>query len=258
MAIVDGRAFNDTDRAGAPFAAIINETSRASNLARAVCARPNAAAGPGRQRVPGHCKSSASREMRSIATSAHRTRRSSTFLLPQQPTSELELYVRHEPGRDVAREIRAAVTEVEPTVPVIMLQSFDDAAAIGLLPQKLSAWIAGSVGSIGLFLAALGLYGLMAFLVTQRTREIAIRMALGATTQQVRSMVLGQAARLGVVGRVHRTVARSRYRHAGAKPVGRCAADRPGLLRHNGARAPGGARGCGVDAGRARRRHRSR
>ena len=51
----------------------------------------------------------------------------------------------------------------------------------GLLPQKLAAWIAGSVGTIGIFLAALGLYGLMAFLVAQRTREIAIRMALGAS-----------------------------------------------------------------------------
>ncbi len=58
--------------------------------------------------------------------------------------------------------------------------------AIGLLPQKLAAWIAGSVGTIGIFLAALGLYGLMAFLVAQRTREIAIRMALGASKRDMR------------------------------------------------------------------------
>ena len=43
--------------------------------------------------------------------------------------------------------------------------------ALGLLPQKLAAWIAGSVGTIGIFLAALGLYGLMAFLVAQRTQR---------------------------------------------------------------------------------------
>ena len=73
------------------------------------------------------------------------------------------------------------MAQVEPNVPIVMLQSFDDAAALGLLPQKLAAWIAGSVGTIGIFLAALGLYGLMAFLVAQRTREIAIRMALGAS-----------------------------------------------------------------------------
>jgi len=75
-----------------------------------------------------------------------------------------------------------------------------DATAFGLLPQRIAAWVAGSVGVIGLFLAALGLYGLTAFLVAQRTREIAIRMALGATHGQVLSMVLRQAGRLGVIG----------------------------------------------------------
>jgi ABC-type antimicrobial peptide transport system permease subunit len=73
---------------------------------------------------------------------------------------------------------------------------------VGLLPQQLSAWIAGSVGTIGIFLAALGLYGLMAFLVTQRTREIAIRMALGASEHAVRMMVLRQAGVLAAIGGV--------------------------------------------------------
>jgi ABC-type antimicrobial peptide transport system permease subunit len=60
--------------------------------------------------------------------------------------------------------------------------------------------VAACAGVIGIFLAALGLYGLAAFVVAQRTREIAIRMALGATHRDVRSMVLSQAARLGVAG----------------------------------------------------------
>ena len=92
------------------------------------------------------------------------------------------------------------MNEVEPSVPVVLLQSFDDAAAVGLLPQRIAAWIAGGVGSVGIFLAALGLYGLMAFLVTQRTREIAIRMALGALHGNVRALVLKQAAWLSVLG----------------------------------------------------------
>jgi len=65
-----------------------------------------------------------------------------------------------------------------------------------------AAWIAGAVGSIGIFLAAFGLYGLAAFLVAQRTHEIAIRMALGASHADVRAMVLGQAARLSAIGAV--------------------------------------------------------
>jgi ABC-type antimicrobial peptide transport system permease subunit len=92
------------------------------------------------------------------------------------------------------------MAQVEPGVPINMLQSFESATSLGLLPQKLAAWIAGSVGSVGVFLAALGLYGLMAFLVTQRTREIAIRMALGASNADMRAMILRQAGTLGAIG----------------------------------------------------------
>ena len=83
-----------------------------------------------------------------------------------------------------------------PDLPIVRIQSFEEAAAIGLFPRRLAAWVAACAGVIGIFLAALGLYGLAAFLVAQRTREIAIRMALGATQRDVRSMVLSQAARL--------------------------------------------------------------
>ena len=64
--------------------------------------------------------------------------------MAQQPQPSIEFYVRHAPGRDVAKEIRAAMAQVEPNVPIVMLQSFDAAAAIGLLPQKLAAWIAAA------------------------------------------------------------------------------------------------------------------
>jgi len=122
--------------------------------------------------------------------------------LAQQPMTDITLFVRHAEGRAVAGEIRAAVAQVESSVPVMFLQSFEDAAAIGLVPQRVAAWIAGGVGTMGVFLAALGLYGLMAFLVAQRTREIAIRMALGASTGNMQSMVLKQAAWLGAGGGV--------------------------------------------------------
>jgi predicted lysophospholipase L1 biosynthesis ABC-type transport system permease subunit len=120
--------------------------------------------------------------------------------MAQQPRSGLNFYIRHTPGRAVEREIRAAMAQVEPSVPIVLLQSFENAASVGLLPQQLAAWIAGSVGTIGIFLAALGLYGLMAFLVAQRTREIAIRMALGASARTVRLMVLKQASVLAAIG----------------------------------------------------------
>ena len=199
MRLVDGRAFRDADRDGAPLVAIVNET-----FARQ--------AWPGQPAIGRTFMLEQSEneeravEVVGVAADAKNRYISSApapFIyvpMAQQPSSQIEFYIRHAPGRQVGAEVRAAMAQVEPAVPVIMLQSFEDAAAIGLLPQKLAAWIAGSVGTIGIFLAALGLYGLMAFLVTQRTREIAIRMALGASERSVRTMVLKQAGTLAAIG----------------------------------------------------------
>jgi predicted permease len=201
MQIVEGRAFRESDRDGAPRVAIVNET-----FARQAWPGQSAVGRIFMQQADDNEERAV--EIVGVARDAKyryiSSARAPFIYVPmaQQPSSDLNFYVRHTPGRQVEREIRAAMAQVEPNVPVIMLQSFEDAAAIGLLPQKLAAWIAGSVGAIGIFLAALGLYGLMAFLVTQRTREIAIRMALGASHQAVRAMVLRQAGMLAAIGGV--------------------------------------------------------
>jgi predicted permease len=201
MKIVEGRAFNEADRVTAPRVAIISET-----LAKQIA--------PGQSAVGRTFSYQEDREQETEVTVVGVARDAkyryissppAPFIyvpMAQLPMPQIEFYIRHAPGAQVARDIRSAMAQVEPNVPVVMLQTFEDATAIGLLPQKLAAWIAGSVGAIGIFLAALGLYGLMAFLVSQRTREIAIRMALGASNGNVRTMVLKQAARLGVLGGV--------------------------------------------------------
>jgi len=201
MPIVDGRAFRESDRAGGRYVAIVSETfvRRAwpgqSGVGRTFLQQ----AGEKDERAVEIVGVARDAKYRYISSAP------APFIyvpMAQQPISHIEFYVRHAPGRQVGQEIRAAMAQVEPNVPVLMLQSFDDAAAIGLLPQKLAAWIAGSVGTIGIFLAALGLYGLMAFLVAQRTREIAIRMALGASDRDMRTMVLKQAGALAAIGGV--------------------------------------------------------
>ncbi|MDP2322115.1 MAG: ABC transporter permease [Acidobacteriota bacterium] len=199
MTLAEGRAFTAADREGAPRVAVINET-----FARRLF--------PGRsavgQQVMHHFEEHEQRPLTIVGVAGDAKYRyisdgPRNFIyvpLAQQAFSEFSLFVRHAAGRPVTTDIRSAMTQVEPNVPIVLLQSFDDAVAVGLLPQRLTAWIAGSVGSIGVGLAALGLYGLMAFLVTQRTREIAIRMALGASEGNMRSMVMKQAARLGMAG----------------------------------------------------------
>jgi predicted permease len=199
MKIVDGRAFRDSDRAGSPHVAVISET-----LARQMF--------PGQSAVGRSFfrqdDETTEKEVQVVGVARDAKYRyisspPSPFIyvtMAQFPTSQLEFYIRHAPGAPVAASVRTAMAQVEPNVPIVMLQSFDDATALGLLPQKLVAWISGSVGTIGIFLAALGLYGLMAFLVTQRTREIAIRMALGASHADMRGMVLKQAGMLGGIG----------------------------------------------------------
>lgn len=199
MDIVEGRTFLDSDRAGDPWVAIINET-----FARQAWPGQSAI---GRTLIQ-NMGEGVTRQLQVVGVAGDAKYRyissgDEPFLYvpqSQQPQSQMEFYVRHAAGRQVGGDIRTAMAQVEPGVPIVMLQSFDDAAAIGLLPQKLAAWIAGSVGVVGIFLAALGLYGLMAFLVTQRTREIAIRMALGASNADMRSMVLRQAGTLGAIG----------------------------------------------------------
>jgi predicted lysophospholipase L1 biosynthesis ABC-type transport system permease subunit len=120
--------------------------------------------------------------------------------LAQQFMSDVTFFVRHAGESARLADLRQAVVAFNPNLPVIHMQTLEQATTLALLPQRLAAWIASSVGTLGLLLAALGLYGMTAFSVAQRAREIALRMALGATRESVLSLVLRQAGRLALVG----------------------------------------------------------
>ncbi len=202
MPIVQGRAFSADDREGRPMVAMVNET-----FAR-IAWPEQSAVGQRFWQTDGGTDEGRPLEVVGVVRDAkYRSiaEAQAPFIyvpFAQQPQTSVSVYLAHGGGLNLGNEVRQTLARVEASLPVVLHQSLDEATTISLLPQRLAAWVAGTVGSIGLFLAALGLYGLTAFLVAQRTREIAIRMALGATDRQVLSMVLRQAARLGVVGAV--------------------------------------------------------
>lgn len=203
LPIRSGRAFTRADRAGGRLVAIVNETfARVAWPGQPAVGQlfwqmtgPTSTTPDGRPiEVIGVVKDAKYRSFDEPA-------RPFIYVpFDQHPQTDVQWFLQHAPGAAIGPDVRAAIARAEPGLPVVLMQPFDDAVAFGLLPQRLAAWIAGAVGSIGLFLAALGLYGLAAFLVAQRRREIAIRMALGASPADVRSMVLRQAAWLGLAG----------------------------------------------------------
>ena len=88
-----------------------------------------------------------------------------------------------------------------------------DRLALSVSRQKFNMWVMTVFGGCALLLAAIGIYGLMAYSVEQRTQEIGIRLALGAQASQVRKMVVVQGMRAGARRRRHR----SRRRRSGSR-----------------------------------------
>jgi ABC-type antimicrobial peptide transport system permease subunit len=89
---------------------------------------------------------------------------------------------------------------VDPSIPVPAARPIREALGIYLLPQRLAAWVSGAMGLFGLLLAIVGVYGLMAFQVTRRSREMAVRMALGATPGNITRLLVVREARVPAIG----------------------------------------------------------
>lgn len=99
-----------------------------------------------------------------------------------------------------ASAVRAIMREIEPTLPVFNLQTMDELFDLTVTNHRIMLTLLTVFGGLALLLAAIGLYGVMSYIVGQRTREVGIRMALGATAGSVRQLLLGQGLRLAAYG----------------------------------------------------------
>jgi predicted permease len=102
--------------------------------------------------------------------------------------------------RALAPLVRREIAGLDPALAVERIDSMDEKVRDVVAPQRFSAWLVGVFAAIASLLAAIGLYGLLAFTIAQRQREIAVRMALGAERRVVMSMVAGHGARLVATG----------------------------------------------------------
>ena len=101
-----------------------------------------------------------------------------------------------------ADTVRASLRSVDAAVPIAAINSMETLFEQSLGPRRFNLYLLGAFAGVSLALAAIGLFGVMAYLVSQRTREIGVRLALGATRAEVFRLILGRGMTLAMIGAI--------------------------------------------------------
>jgi predicted lysophospholipase L1 biosynthesis ABC-type transport system permease subunit len=116
----------------------------------------------------------------------------------QWHNSQMVLHVRTSAAQ--AASVARAVRAIDPHLPFEPPRALTDALELHFLPQRVASWVSGVVGFFGLLLASVGVYGVTAMAVAGRTREVGVRIALGATPIGILRLILRQGAIAPAIG----------------------------------------------------------
>jgi predicted permease len=196
--IVQGRSFTGDERPGTPFVAVVNET-----FARHYWPGENAVGKTFRSR------NSDGPMFEIIGVAAdHKVRTLTEAPTPflhvartQRPNSYTAVIARTRgDAASLLRDMRRELLALEPNLVFVENQTMEAEVGATLFPARAGAWLVGGVGVVAMLLAAIGLYGVIAYSVARRTREMGIRLALGARPASVLTLVLRQGLLVAAAG----------------------------------------------------------